>query len=132
MDYRQGFTKITVYENIFTMKNIFQNISAKVNDVSALEIDTRGNCIVLLIGFLWYISSNILLMVSKEVSYSLYYTILDLKAYHTIMTVLIFIAALFSTQIKLYVTGYKPIIIIGNYFSMQKLFEILKEELNLK
>jgi len=132
MDYKQGFTKITIHENIFTVKNLFQNISAKVDDVSAIEIDTRGNYIMLLIGFLWYISSNILLIVSKEVSYSLYYTILDLRAYHMIMTILIFIAALFSTQIKIYVTGYKPITLIGNYFSMQKLFEILKKELNLK
>uniref|UniRef100_A9ABA3 Uncharacterized protein n=1 Tax=Methanococcus maripaludis (strain C6 / ATCC BAA-1332) TaxID=444158 RepID=A9ABA3_METM6 len=132
MDYKQGFTKITIHKNIFTMKNLFQNISAKVDDVSAIEVDTRGNYLVLVIGFLWYISSNILLMISKEVSYSLYYTILDLRAYHMIMTVLIFIAALFSTQIKIYVTGYKPITLIGNYFSMQKLFEILKNELNLK
>ncbi|ABO35403.1 conserved hypothetical protein [Methanococcus maripaludis C5] len=132
MDYKQGFTKITIHENIFGIKNFFQDISAKVDDVSAIEIDTRGNYIVFLIGFLWYISSNILLIVSKEVSYSLYYTILDLRAYHAIMTVLIFIAAIFSTQIKIYVTGYKPLIILGNYFTMQKLFEILKNELNLK
>ncbi|WP_459202471.1 hypothetical protein [Methanococcus sp. CF] len=131
MDYKQGFTKISVYETLFRVKTFFQDISAKIDDVSAIEIDTRANYLVLLIGFLWYISSSLLLMVSKEISYSLYYTILDLRAYHAIMTVLIFIAALFSTQIKIYVTGYKPIIIIGSYFSMQKLYKTLKNELKL-
>lgn len=47
------------------------------------------------------------------------------------MTVLIFVAALFSTQVKIYVTGYKPIILIGNYISMKKLHESLKKDLNL-
>jgi hypothetical protein len=71
------------------------------------------------------------LTVSKEISYSLYYAILDLRAYHMIMTVLIFVAALFSTQVKIYVTGYKPIILIGNYISMKKLYDSLKKDLNL-
>ncbi|MBA2853899.1 hypothetical protein HNP92_001897 [Methanococcus maripaludis] len=131
MNYNMGFTKISIHETIFIVKTFFQNISAKIDDVSAIELDTRGNYIMLLIGVLWYISSNILLTVSKEISYSLYYAILDLRAYHMIMTVLIFIAALFSTQIKIYVTGYKPIILIGNYISMKKLYESLKKDLNL-
>ncbi|AVB75572.1 hypothetical protein [Methanococcus maripaludis] len=131
MNYNMGFTKISIHETIFMVKTFFQNISAKIDDVSAIELDTRGNYIMLLIGVLWYISSNILLTVSKEISYSLYYAILDLRAYHMIMTVLIFIAALFSTQIKIYVTGYKPIILIGNYISMKKLYESLKKDLNL-
>ena len=126
-----GFTKISIHETIFIVKTFFQNISAKIDDVSAIEIDTRGNYLMLLIGILWYISSNILLTVSKEISYSLYYAILDLRAYHMIMTVLIFVAALFSTQVKIYVTGYKPIILIGNYISMKKLYESLKKDLNL-
>ncbi|BAP62995.1 hypothetical protein [Methanococcus maripaludis] len=131
MNYNMGFTKISIHETIFIVKTFFQNISAKIDDVSAIEIDTRGNYIMLLIGILWYISSNILLTVSKEISYSLYYAILDLRAYHMIMTVLIFVAALFSTQVKIYVTGYKPIILIGNYISMKKLYESLKKDLNL-
>ncbi|MBM7408869.1 hypothetical protein [Methanococcus maripaludis] len=131
MNYNMGFTKISIHETIFIVKTFFQNISAKIDDVSAIEIDTRGNYIMLLIGILWYISSNILLIISKEISYSLYYAILDLRAYHMIMTVLIFVAALFSTQVKIYVTGYKPIILIGNYISMKKLYESLKKDLNL-
>ncbi|CAF30398.1 hypothetical protein [Methanococcus maripaludis] len=131
MNYNMGFTKISIHETIFIVKTFFQNISAKIDDVSAIEIDTRGNYLMLLIGILWYISSNILLTVSKEISYSLYYAILDLRAYHMIMTVLIFVAALFSTQVKIYVTGYKPIILIGNYISMKKLYESLKKDLNL-
>ncbi|AEK19846.1 hypothetical protein GYY_04885 [Methanococcus maripaludis X1] len=131
MNYNMGFTKISIHETIFIVKTFFQNISAKIDDVSAIEIDTRGNYIMLLIGILWYISSNILLTVSKEISYSLYYAILDLRAYHMIMTVLIFVAALFSTQVKIYVTGYKPIILIGNYISMKKLYDSLKKDLNL-
>jgi hypothetical protein len=131
MNYNMGFTKISIHETIFIVKTFFQNISAKIDDVSAIEIDTRGNYIMLLIGILWYISSNILLTVSKEISYSLYYAILDLRAYHMIMTVLIFVAALFSTQVKIYVTGYKPIILIGNYISMKKLHDSLKKDLNL-
>jgi hypothetical protein len=131
MNYNMGFTKISIHETIFIVKTFFQNISAKIDDVSAIEIDTRGNYLMILIGILWYISSNILLTVSKEISYSLYYAILDLRAYHMIMTVLIFVAALFSTQVKIYVTGYKPIILIGNYISMKKLHESLKKDLNL-
>jgi hypothetical protein len=131
MNYNMGFTKISIHETIFIVKTFFQNISAKIDDVSAIEIDTRGNYIMILIGILWYISSNILLTVSKEISYSLYYAILDLRAYHMIMTVLIFVAALFSTQVKIYVTGYKPIILIGNYISMKKLHDSLKKDLNL-
>ncbi|MBA2850761.1 hypothetical protein HNP86_000892 [Methanococcus maripaludis] len=131
MNYNMGFTKISIHETIFIVKTFFQNISAKIDDVSAIEIDTRGNYLMILIGILWYISSNILLTVSKEISYSLYYVILDLRAYHMIMTVLIFVAALFSTQVKIYVTGYKPIILIGNYISMKKLYESLKKDLNL-
>ncbi|BAP61047.1 hypothetical protein [Methanococcus maripaludis] len=131
MNYNMGFTKISIHETIFIVKTFFQNISAKIDDVSAIEIDTRGNYLMILIGILWYISSNILLTVSKEISYSLYYAILDLRAYHMIMTVLIFVAALFSTQVKIYVTGYKPIILIGNYISMKKLYESLKKDLNL-
>lgn len=131
MNYNMGFTKISIHETIFIVKTFFQNISAKIDDVSAIEIDTRGNYLMILIGILWYISSNILLTVSKEISYSLYYAILDLRAYHMIMTVLIFVAALFSTQVKIYVTGYKPIILIGNYISMKKLYDSLKKDLNL-
>lgn len=131
MNYNMGFTKISIHETIFIVKTFFQNISAKIDDVSAIEIDTRGNYLMILIGILWYISSNILLTVSKEISYSLYYAILDLRAYHMIMTVLIFVAALFSTQVKIYVTGYKPIILIGNYISMKKLHDSLKKDLNL-